>query len=206
MPADTNHVRAPSDDPDICIHCREEWADVTGECSVRLRIALDEVRTENQRLQTALSHAVDAGFVAVNEKMAERDVARADLALCRSRLSHIIAALRVAPALDVPGDPAAARLCAHIEADRMDMARAGDEMMRLARERDEARTRVAELERHVGSLHKAAAAGRDAERARVLALVRFNRNPACPSSGVHMDADELIADIEDGKDLDGEGL
>lgn len=34
------------------------------------------------------------------------------------------------------------------------------------------RAHIAELERHVGSLHKAAAAGRDAERAAVVAYLR----------------------------------
>jgi hypothetical protein len=79
-------------------------------------------------------------------------------------------------------------------------------LLAAARERATLTARVAELELHVGSLHKAAAAGRDAERARVLALVRFNRNPACPSCGLHLDADDLIADIERGEHREGEGL
>jgi hypothetical protein len=40
------------------------------------------------------------------------------------------------------------------------------------RERDALAARVAELEDHVGSLHKATAAGRDAERAAVVAWLR----------------------------------
>ena len=43
------HVRAPDGDPDVCVHCREEWVDLltlyeTDECSVRLRGALDAER------------------------------------------------------------------------------------------------------------------------------------------------------------------
>jgi hypothetical protein len=43
------HVRAPDGDPDVCVHCREEWVDLltlyeTDECSVRLRDALDTER------------------------------------------------------------------------------------------------------------------------------------------------------------------
>ena len=43
------HVRAPDGDPDVCVHCREEWVDLLtlyerDECSVRLRGALDAER------------------------------------------------------------------------------------------------------------------------------------------------------------------
>jgi hypothetical protein len=43
------HVRAPDGDPDVCVHCREEWVDLLtlyerDECSVRLRAALDAER------------------------------------------------------------------------------------------------------------------------------------------------------------------
>ena len=44
------HVREPSSgEPDVCVHCREEWVDLltlyeTDECSVRLRGALDAER------------------------------------------------------------------------------------------------------------------------------------------------------------------
>jgi hypothetical protein len=41
----------------------------------------ERLHTENQRLQAALSHAIDAGFVAVNE----RDEARADYATLQAR-------------------------------------------------------------------------------------------------------------------------
>ena len=43
---------------------------------------------------------------------------------------------------------------------------------RAEEERDALAARVAELEAHVGSLHKATAAGRDAERAAVVAWLR----------------------------------
>jgi len=44
-----HHVRAPYGDPDVCVHCREEWVDLLtlyerDECSVRLRGALDAER------------------------------------------------------------------------------------------------------------------------------------------------------------------
>jgi len=43
------HVRAPDGDPDVCVHCLEEWVDLltlyeTDECAVRLRAALDAER------------------------------------------------------------------------------------------------------------------------------------------------------------------
>ena len=43
------HVRAPDGDPDVCVHCREEWVDLltlyeTDECSVRLRAEVDTER------------------------------------------------------------------------------------------------------------------------------------------------------------------
>jgi hypothetical protein len=44
------HVREPSSgEPDVCVHCREEWVDLLtlyerDECSVRLRAALDAER------------------------------------------------------------------------------------------------------------------------------------------------------------------
>jgi hypothetical protein len=44
------HVREPSSgEPDVCVHCREEWVDLLtlyerDECSVRLRGALDAER------------------------------------------------------------------------------------------------------------------------------------------------------------------
>lgn len=47
------HVREPSSgEPDVCVHCREEWVDLLtlherDECSVRLRAALDSERGNN---------------------------------------------------------------------------------------------------------------------------------------------------------------
>jgi len=43
------HVRAPDGDPDVCVHCREEWVDLltlyeTDECSVRLRAEVERLR------------------------------------------------------------------------------------------------------------------------------------------------------------------
>jgi len=98
----------------------------------------ERLRAENQRLQTALDHAIGAGFVAVNEALAERD---------------------------------------------------------------EARTRVAELERHVGSLHKAAAAGRDAERE---AVVRWLMRE--PVDDDFENTADLADAIERGEHREREGL
>jgi len=59
----------------------ENWvayADLFAEAHARIPALCDEVerlRAENQRLQTALSHAINAGFVAVTEALAERDAA-----------------------------------------------------------------------------------------------------------------------------------
>lgn len=55
------------------------------------------------------------------------------------RLRHIIAALRVFPNLDVPTDPEATRLVAHIEQLHRDLEQVADEGLRL-------RARVKELE------------------------------------------------------------
>lgn len=116
--------------------------------------------SEITRLRTALAHAITIGCAAVADALREGEEARREAAVAvdafhrcrierdtaRSRLAHIIAALRVAPSRDVPGDPTAALLVSHIEADRRDLERAGDEMLRLTRERDEARARVKALE------------------------------------------------------------
>jgi hypothetical protein len=46
------HVREPSyGEPDVCVHCREEWVDLLtlyerDECSVRLRAEVDRLRAE----------------------------------------------------------------------------------------------------------------------------------------------------------------
>ena len=56
-----------------------------------------------------------------------------------SRLRHVIAALRVYPNLDVPGDPEATRLVAYIDQQFADLESVADEANRL-------QTRVAELE------------------------------------------------------------
>jgi hypothetical protein len=65
-----------------------------------------------------------------------------------------------------------------------------------ARERATLTARVAELERHVGSLHKAAAAGRDAEREAVVDYLRTG----CRIAEGYADA------IERGEHREGEGL
>ena len=53
------HVRAPDGDPDVCVHCREEWVDLltlyeTDECSVRLRGALDDERATVAALRASV--------------------------------------------------------------------------------------------------------------------------------------------------------
>ena len=46
------HVREPSyGEPDVCVHCREEWVDLltlyeTDECSVRLRAEVERLRED----------------------------------------------------------------------------------------------------------------------------------------------------------------
>jgi uncharacterized small protein (DUF1192 family) len=52
------HVRAPDGDPDVCVHCREEWVDLltlyeTDECSVRLRAEVERLRAEIDLLRTS---------------------------------------------------------------------------------------------------------------------------------------------------------
>jgi hypothetical protein len=67
------HVREPSSgEPDVCVHCREEWVDLltleTDECSVRLRAEVDRLRAEVTDLWNVYmdglldgSHAIENG-------------------------------------------------------------------------------------------------------------------------------------------------
>ena len=68
------HVREPSyGEPDVCVHCREEWVDLltlyeTDECSVRLRAEVDRLRAEVTDLWNVYmgglldgSHAIERG-------------------------------------------------------------------------------------------------------------------------------------------------
>jgi len=54
------HVREPSSgEPDVCVHCREEWVDLLtlyerDECSVRLRGALDDERATVAALRASV--------------------------------------------------------------------------------------------------------------------------------------------------------
>lgn len=77
-------------------------------------------------------------------------------------------------------------------------------------ERDALRVRVAELERHVGSLHKAAARGMEFERATVVAwLLDSMGNPGCGSAAWEANVGayvrEIVAAIERGAHHAGEG-
>ena len=59
------HVRAPDGDPDVCVHCREEWVDLLtlytrDECSVRLRAEVERLRSINDDylLEMGRQHAL----------------------------------------------------------------------------------------------------------------------------------------------------
>ena len=60
------HVREPSSgEPDVCVHCREEWVDLltlyeTDECSVRLRAEVERMRAEAAKERAAERAAVVA--------------------------------------------------------------------------------------------------------------------------------------------------
>ena len=63
------HVREPSSgEPDVCVHCREEWVDLltlyeTDECSVRLRAEVERLRAEASYLRACVppTHPTDYG-------------------------------------------------------------------------------------------------------------------------------------------------
>ena len=70
------HVREPSSgEPDVCVHCLEEWVDLltlyeTDECSVRLRAALDAERAAvvawlREQRQYGTDELIGQGFTTV---------------------------------------------------------------------------------------------------------------------------------------------
>jgi hypothetical protein len=69
------HVREPSSgEPDVCVHCLEEWVDLLtlyerDECSVRLRAALD---AERAAVVAWLRELADAPETYVDEAIALR--------------------------------------------------------------------------------------------------------------------------------------
>ena len=59
------HVRAPDGDPDVCVHCREEWVDLLtlyerDECAPRLRAALDAAHAEAATMRAWAEDAAKA--------------------------------------------------------------------------------------------------------------------------------------------------
>jgi|APGre2960657404_1045060.scaffolds.fasta_scaffold331710_2 hypothetical protein len=80
------HVRAPDGDPDVCVHCREEWVDLLtlyerDECSVRLRGALDAERAAvvaYLRDCALVSAQLDAPLAATNFQSAASAIERVE--------------------------------------------------------------------------------------------------------------------------------
>ena len=80
------HVRAPHGDPDVCVHCREEWVDLLtlyerDECSVRLRDALDDERAAvvaYLRDCALVSAQLDAPLAATNFQSAASAIERGE--------------------------------------------------------------------------------------------------------------------------------
>ena len=68
------HVRAPDGDPDVCVHCLEEWVDLltlyeTEECAVRLRAEVERLRADIDALSTAVGQALVASSLAAGETL-----------------------------------------------------------------------------------------------------------------------------------------
>ena len=136
----------------------------------------ERLRAENTRLQTALAEA------------------RTDYATAQARYTAAWEALcDIGEQLHAAGHP-------QLLPERA--LRVGEGVGKVTGERDEARTRIAELERHVGSLHKTAAAGRDAEREAVVAWLW--REP--PGGADFADPADLADAIARGEHREGEGL
>jgi hypothetical protein len=61
------HVREPSSgEPDVCVHCREEWVDLltlyeTDECSVRLRAEVERLRAHRESCAANLLKGYETG-------------------------------------------------------------------------------------------------------------------------------------------------
>ena len=72
------HVREPSSgEPDVCVHCREEWVDLLtlyerDECSVRLRAEVEAARAEAATMRSWAEEAA----AAENENARDLEVAR----------------------------------------------------------------------------------------------------------------------------------